>query len=236
MEFGIGLTLLWLLWLVSTKRWRRRLTVPICTLAIGLIIASPWGLALEQWGLTAFLPVDSGNTVDAIVVLGRGTEFRDLRVAEAQKLWQANRASRVFASGMSDARSIVQELQALGIPKQNLDGEECSQSTKENAQFTQAILHPLGVRTILLVTDAPHLLRSVLTFRSVGFHVISHPSSLPVHLLPQEELWLLVREYLSLVQYALTGQFNLHSSNLSKDVPKEVIQKISDWKCRVQIG
>jgi uncharacterized SAM-binding protein YcdF (DUF218 family) len=234
MKTLIGLAVLWIVWLTAPRRWKRQMSLLLIGIAAVLVAVSPLGLELGIWGLTIAVPPDSGEKVDAIVVLGRGDAMRDQRVATVQELWQRNRAPQIFASGMLDARPIVRELQAIGIPKQRLDGEECSQSTEENAQFTQAILHPQGVQTILLVTDAPHMLRSVLTFRSFGFRTIPHPSPLPTHLLLQEELRILLREYLGLAQYALTGQFNPHSPKLMQAPLIEVTQKISSWGCRVQ--
>jgi uncharacterized SAM-binding protein YcdF (DUF218 family) len=233
METLIGLALLWVLWLMSSGRWKRRLGIPLAAIAVGWLIASPLGLGIALWGLTIPLPQDSGEKVDAIVVLGRGEPFRDQRVATVQELWQTNRASEIFASGMLDARPIVQTLKELGLPAQRLDGEECSQTTEENAQFTYAILHPQGIQTLLLVTDAPHMLRSFLAFRSFGFHVIPHLSGLPTHLTLPKKLWIVLREYLGLIQYFFTGQFSPRSEEILQ-TPPEVTQKIREWNCRVQ--
>ncbi|HEY9642858.1 MAG TPA: YdcF family protein [Coleofasciculaceae cyanobacterium] len=233
MEVLIGLALLWVLWLISSRQWKRRLVVPLVATAAGLLIVSPLGLGIALWGLTISLPQDSGEKVDAIVVLGRGDPFRDQRVATVQRLWQTNRAPEIFASGMLDARSIVQNLQEMGLPEQRLDGEECSQTTEENAQFAYAILHPQGIQTILLVTDAPHMLRSFLTFRSFGFHVIPHLSSLPTQLTLSEKFWIVLREYLGLIQYGLTGQLNPRPVEVLQTPPVEIVQKIRDWHCRV---
>jgi hypothetical protein len=37
---------------------------------------------------------------------------------------------------MGDAHQIVQTLEEMGVPEQQLGGEECSQTTHENALFT----------------------------------------------------------------------------------------------------
>jgi uncharacterized SAM-binding protein YcdF (DUF218 family) len=231
MESLIGLALLWLLWLICSPRWRRKLVVPIIVVAFAIVTISPVGLAIGQWGLTASLPSDTGEAVDAIVVLGRGYELRDPRIAQAWELWRSQRASQVFASGMLDARPIVQVLKDLGIPEHQISGEECSQSTQENALFTTAILHSQSVKTILLVTDMPHMLRATLTFQHFGFRVVPAPVELQTQLPPQVKFQILLREYAGLIKYRLTGQFEAYSPKVREKLSPDIFQKIRSWKC-----
>lgn len=229
----IILALLWIMWLVSSRRWRRRLRVPIAGFMVVLVLMSPIGIGAGSWILTAFVPPDSGEPVDAIVVLGRGEPYRNLRVSEVWELWQANRAPRIFASGMLDARPMVRTLKGIGVPEERLAGEECSQTTQENALFTASILHSQGVDKILLVTDPPHMLRSFLTFRSFRFHVIPHPSASPDRLSSQNQILTLLREYAGLVKYLFTGQFIPRSLESLNSPPAEVTYKMQKWRCRV---
>lgn len=157
--------------------------------------------------IVKFEATDYGATADAIVVLGRGEELRSSRVEIAAKLWKANRAPAIFASGVGDADEIVQLLQERGIPNQVINGEHCSKTTEENARFTAAALQPLGKKQIILVTDQPHMLRSLLIFRSWGFRVIPHPSPLPPSLAPREKAFLTYKEYIKLAGYGLLGRF-----------------------------
>jgi uncharacterized SAM-binding protein YcdF (DUF218 family) len=198
-----------------------------------LVVISPVGIRIGLWGLTSLIPPDSGEPADAIVVLGRGADLRQHRIAEVWKLWQSNRAPKIFASGMSDARQMVRSLEEMGVPEQRLGGEECSQSTQENALFTSALLRSQGIKRIVLVTDSPHMLRSLLTFRSFGFHVIPHPSPQPTQYPLPDKIGNLLREYVGLAMYALTGQFNPHPTDVLNHPPTEVTQKIRDWVCRV---
>lgn len=233
MELLIQLALLWLLWLVSPRRWQKRLTVFMVGVAFVLTAISPFGVQVGIWSLTVGVPSDTGETVDAIVVLGRGTALRDLRTALVQELWQAKRAPQIFASGMMDARPIVQNLAELGVPPRSLSGEECSQSTWENGLFTAALLHQTKPK-ILLVTDSVHMLRSLLTFRSFGFRVVPHSSALPTQLSHQNKLTFLLREYTGLVQYALTKRLIQPDPQTLKPPSVEVMQKIQAWGCYVQ--
>jgi uncharacterized SAM-binding protein YcdF (DUF218 family) len=133
---------------------------------------------------------------------------------------------------MGDAHQIVQTLEEMGVPEQRLGGEECSQTTHENALFTSALLHSQGIRKIILVTDSPHMLRSLLTFRSFGFHVIPHPSPQSTHYSLRNKIGNLLREYAGLAIYALSGQFSPHPVAVLNDPPAEVARKILDWSCQ----
>lgn len=235
MEALILLTLLGILWLVSPRRWRRRVIKPmIIFVLVGLLVTSPWMVHLTAWGLTIPLPADRGERADAIVVLGRGEELQGRRVERVHQLWQTKRAPRVFASGMMDARTIIERLQQKGLPGSSLSGEECSQSTEENALYTAAILYPEGVRKIILLTDTPHMLRSFLLFRGVGFTVVPHLSPLPSQWNALQQLTAILREYIGLFHYALAGQFKPRSIAELEHPPAAILEKFAAWHCRVQ--
>lgn len=186
---------------------RRMSGLGVALLLLYSVVCSPIGMKLGNQILIGLLPQDAGQPVDAIVILGRGYDFRPQRTQVAAELWQAHRAPLVFTSGWGDAEPTAQLLAKRGIPAEAIDGEPCSRTTEENAQFTAAILQPRGVEQILLVTDPPHMLRSFLTFRSLGFQVMPHPNPLPPKLNTRREAFLIVREYLGLVSYGLLGRF-----------------------------
>ena len=200
-------TIIGLPWLIPRLRWKRLLMgLGIILLLIYFTATSSLTVALASKGLVAFLPEDSGETVDAIVVLGRGDQWRETRVGVAAELWQAHRAPLIFASGAGDASQMIELLRAKGIPNQALAHEDCSRTTKENAELTATVLQPQGVRKILLVTDAPHMLRSLLTFRHFGFNVIPHTSPLPPDLAPRKKTLMVFYEYAGLVSYGIQGR------------------------------
>lgn len=232
MTFLIGFAALWVLWLLLPQRLRKRTAWPAIGAVLVTCLLSPAGIALGSWLLTASVPADSGEAVDAIVVLGRGEGLRDRRIAVAQALWEAKRAPFIFASGMLDARTMVEALETMGVPERSLKGEECSQSTVENGQFTSALLYPNGIRTILLVTDSPHTLRSLLVFRRFGFSPIAHPAKLP-ELTTWQHAWILLREYAGLAVYAITGKFNPASAQDLQNPPTAITSKIASWSCYV---
>jgi uncharacterized SAM-binding protein YcdF (DUF218 family) len=229
------LTSLWVLWQSSSRKWRERLIQPVFALLLGwLLITSTWAVQSVSWTVTQILPADTGEKIDAVIVLGRGEVLRLQRAEQAEALWQTGRASQIFVSGMMDARSIVQYLQESGVLAQMLAGEECSQTTEENALFTSAILRPEGVRKILLVTDLPHMVRSLLTFRSFGFTVIPHATQLPKSWNSAQRMYLFLREFLALAHYALDGRFRERSIEELTHPPTAVSSKIINWECKVQ--
>ena len=78
----------------------------------------------------------------------------------------------------SSAPSMAQVLAALA----RVDGrappdwvEGASRDTRENAQFSRALLQPKGIDTVVLVTNAYHMPRSVRAFERAGFRVIPAP-------------------------------------------------------------
>ncbi|PSB25158.1 YdcF family protein [Stenomitos frigidus] len=200
-------------------RWYRRRTHVVVALTLAcLLITSPPGLALVTHALTSQIPADSGAKAEAIVVLGRGARFMNDRVDVTAALWQAKRAPLIFVSGRGDAKRITRQLLEKGIPSDVLDGENCSLTTEENAQFTADLLIPKGMKQIILVTDAPHMLRSRLTFQSLGFDVIAHPNDLPSNLGYREHIELVAREYGGILSYVLRGRFHEREAAELKDV------------------
>ncbi|NJO30309.1 MAG: YdcF family protein [Richelia sp. SL_2_1] len=198
--------LIFLPWIVPRFRWKR-LWSGFATLLLFTYFSAQFPLttAAANKGLVAFIPEDRGQNADAIVILGRGEPFRNSRVEVAANLWESQRAPLIFASGVGDGTEIVQKLEQEGIPKTALFEEHCSQTTKENALFTASVLKPQGVKRIILVTDPPHMLRSLLTFRNVGFEVIPHTSPAP-HLPQTRKAMMMFYEYMGLVKYGLKGE------------------------------
>lgn len=235
METLICLAILWLLWLASSKSWRRRFIQPAATLIIAVfVVTSPSFTAFLTWGLTAKIPPDSGERADAIVVLGRGPDLRADRIAEAWQLWRAKRASQIFVSGMMDAIPIVEYLQEYGVSVKHLGGEECSQSTEENALFSSALLRPQGIKDILLVTDSLHMRRSLLVFRSFGFNAIPHPITVSSQTsIGMQPLSMVIREYVGILVYGLMGKFQKRSPEELDHPSPEVMRKISELNCRI---
>lgn len=193
-------------WLIQRRRgktyrkWNRQ---RIFATLLGGLAAAIALLSVADWGLTLFLPADRGQTADAIVILGRGTEWQSSRVALAAELWKAQRAPLIFVSGTYDAPKMLPMLAAAGIPTTALDGENCSLTTAENALFTAAILQARGMRQVILVTDRAHIWRSSMDYQSLGFEVIPVPSAYPEGMGWSDRTILVGREYLFLITSGL---------------------------------
>jgi uncharacterized SAM-binding protein YcdF (DUF218 family) len=217
------LFLIFLPWIVPRFPWKR-LSSGFGTLLLVTYFSAQFPLttAVANKGLVAFIPPDRGQTADAIVILGRGPAFRDSRVKVAANLWQSQRAPLIFASGSGDGSEIVNRLERIGIPSEALNEEHCSQTTKENALFTASILKPQGINRIILVTDPPHMLRSLLTFRNVGFEVIPHKSPVP-RLTQTRKAMIMLYEYMGLVKYGLEGE--LIPQNMAQRQQTQIISK-----------
>ena len=119
--------------------------------------------------------------------------------------------------GSAHADVMKQLLLQLGVDASRIVAERESRNTHENAALTWGLLEPSGIRRIVLVTDALHLRRAELCFRSVGFEV--EPS--PIHLEPDPALgqlatWVpqadalrkadsIIHELVGLIYYRLRG-------------------------------
>jgi uncharacterized SAM-binding protein YcdF (DUF218 family) len=79
------------------------------------------------------------------------------------------------AYSMADAMAMAL-VQDFGVPVKW--SEPRSRDTRENADFSAAILRPAGVRRILLVTDAMHMPRAHAAFERAGLEVIDAPTML----------------------------------------------------------
>lgn len=221
-------------WIFKTRRWQRRFSVPITALLLFYLIGtSPPGVAFSNFATEKLLPKETGTTADAVVVLGRGTAFRSFRSEAAADLWKSHRAPQVFISGMGDAPHIAEMLKSMDIPKPLINGEGCSQSTEENGLFTAAVLYPQGVRQILLVTDLPHMLRSLLVFRSFGFNVTPHHVPLPSNWTSPMKAHVIFREYLGLVAYAILGRFTPRPNQELLNPSSTITERIQDWNCLI---
>ncbi|MEM9908170.1 MAG: YdcF family protein [Cyanobacteria bacterium P01_D01_bin.44] len=213
------------LWQVIQRkyRWRgRRIVrwVSLLPLLLYFSLLLPVGQIVAEKGLTVWLPPDKGQTADAIVVLGRGPDLQKSRIQEATQLWKAGRAPQIFVSGRGDAPKISRQLRAKGIKASALASEDCSRTTEENAEFTAKLLSP-EVRSIILVTDPPHMLRSLLTFRSFGFRVIPHLSDVAYQSSDRNFAIRVVREYAGLIAYGLKGRYFPRETATEMSTPAE---------------
>jgi uncharacterized SAM-binding protein YcdF (DUF218 family) len=196
-----------------------------------------------------YLPPVEQPDVDAIVVLGGGTDTADYprsmveingsgdRVLYAAKLYQEGKAPVIFVSGgriewareisSTPAGEMLELLQLMGVPAEDVVLQPESRNTYEDALYTSRLLREQGVEQILLVTSAFHMPRSVALFENQGIEVIAAPVDFKVTQIDRETLFrpsleaaliglfpspdnlslttLAVKEYLGIFTYSLRG-------------------------------
>lgn len=186
-------------------------------------------------------PATMPETVDAIIVLGGSTlgrvsaargvaELNDAgdRLTEAVALARRYPLARiVFSGGVGmfepggepEAATAERLLLAMGIAPERLVLEGQSRNTHENAELTSALLGD-DAGTVLLVTSAFHMPRSVGLFRSVGMEVVAWPTDYrssgeegfaldvanPVHNI--NTVSIAVKEWIGLAAYHWTGRID----------------------------
>ncbi|MCZ8240177.1 MAG: YdcF family protein [Leptospiraceae bacterium] len=141
--------------------------------------------------------VEQTSQADAIVVLGgmvnnltripNRTELTGAvdRLTDAISLYKAGKAKKIlftggsgilFFEGVSEASQAYRLLIAMGIPEQDIILEDKSRNTRENASFTLGILKEQGAKSIILVTSAFHMKRSMQEFANKGVEVSAFPT------------------------------------------------------------
>jgi uncharacterized SAM-binding protein YcdF (DUF218 family) len=126
---------------------------------------------------------------DAIVVLGGAVSPSGMLSQESSRrltlgvqLYRRGLAPVVVllgpgaADGPAEADVRAEQARLHGVPASAILTETRAQTTLEEAARVKALLEPRGVRTILLVTNAGHLLRARPLFERAGFEVRSAPS------------------------------------------------------------
>lgn len=221
---------------LSHSRWRRKLSRSFTLLLlIYLIVISPPIASLLSQGLVQFVPIDSGAQSDAIVVLSRGTEAVGSRYELAIRLWQTNRAPRIFVTAENNVQYMLSLLHQKNISSRVLSGTACALTTQDEASSTAVILGPRGIRKIILITDPPHMLRSLLTFKSFGFSVIPDMSPLSPQLSSITLSLLALREYVGLLSYAALGRFQPHPLHELEHPPQVQLQAVANRQCKIDL-
>ncbi len=234
-----------ILWWVKSK-W-----TPV-TIAAALIIlffssnawTSHWLVKSLEW---QNIPKTELPSADAIVVLGGGTrsqayprpdvDFTDAgdRVWYGATLYHAGKAPKIIVtggriawrgSGTPESEDLTKLLVTMGVPKTDIIPESESYNTRDNAVNVKKILQQQQFKTILLVTSAMHMPRSMAIFKHLGIKAIAAPTdyrisqlevdepnrqteSAILSFLPDEERFVhttqAIREYIGILVYKLRG-------------------------------
>ena len=137
---------------------RRRVRKILLVVVVGLLLAALLCFYFPQQVLT----VDSGTVkAEVMVVLGGGGTERTGRAAE---LFKAGAAPLVICSGIGDADSNAASLTNSGVPMAAILLEPKSSTTRENAQYTIALLRERHLKSAIIVTTWYHSRRALATF------------------------------------------------------------------------
>lgn len=194
-----------LLLLLAAWWWRRRrprLAAACFAVGLGGLCLMSLPLVVQQAAQTLetepALAVDSwaglAARADAIVVLGAGRERGDPawggadqpgylaleRMRYAAQLAKASGLPLLTSGGLhygtppSEAQLMAERLQRdFGVPV--AWQEDASRTTWENATFSAKVLQPLGIKRVVVVTQAWHMQRSRWSFERAGFEVVPAP-------------------------------------------------------------
>lgn len=172
--FALGLGGLWLM------------SLPVVVESAARLIEQDAPLPRSEWATLA-------QRADAIVILGSGRERNDPswgtdiptgvaleRMRYAARLAKASGLPILTTGGLhygeppSEAAIMAESLQNdFGVEVRWQEG--LSRTTWENATMTAAILQPLGIKRVVLVTKGWHMPRSRWSFEKAGFSVVSAP-------------------------------------------------------------
>lgn len=144
------------------------------------------------------LPGGELPTAEAIVVLGGGTrpwiaprpwyELNEAgdRILHGARLYRQGKAPVLIVSGgraewladggNPEAEDMAAIAQVLGVPREAIVQEPGSLNTRENALEVQKILQERQIGTILLVTSAFHMPRSLRVFAKLGIRATPAPA------------------------------------------------------------
>lgn len=197
------ITLCILCTLVFWKKRRLSLAFLIAGFVVLLVagnkyVAQRFTRSLE-WKYT---PLAEGTTADAMVVLGGGTEPdvppRSMvevnsagdRVLYGIKLYKEGAAPVILLSGgdvdfwdessSSPAEDMAALMEMTGVPSQAMVILNQSRNTAEDAMYSCEYIRQHGYKTVLLVTSAFHMPRSVALFESEGCAVIPAPTDISI--------------------------------------------------------
>jgi uncharacterized SAM-binding protein YcdF (DUF218 family) len=183
-------------------RRRRRLGLLLAWGGVLLLLAlsMPTVTDLLVRGLHKYPPVspEAMRQAQAIVVLSgdilrHAEEYENADVVGQRSLMRLRYGVRLYrqthlplllsggttSGGTTEAAAMAQALKHdYGIDARWVESK--SFDTHDNAVFSAALLRADGIQTILLVTEGPHMRRSVMEFETAGMKVIAAPTMLAI--------------------------------------------------------
>ena len=163
-------------------------------------------------GYHRFTPTDVPSGTTALVVLGAGDEVVGgwdesvtvpnvpgaARVLETWRVfrllnpaWVISSGGGVDPTGPSEPSAVTMRdaLVRLGVPPSRIKLESTSRNTQDEAVLVTAMLRPLEVDHLILVTSDVHIRRSTAAFRAQGTNPIPAMAPDPRATIPRYQRW-----------------------------------------------
>lgn len=162
-------------------------------------------------------PVFPEGPAEAAVVLGaqvlrggRASGTLWARARHAARLYTEGGVALVIPTGgvgehpPSEAKVAARVLREAGLPEEDVLLEEEALSTRDSARLVVEVARARGIRSLVLVTDPLHCVRSVGAFRAEGFEAWASPVySSPMWRKPWMRRGQLFREVVAVVWYRI---------------------------------
>jgi len=208
---GLGCLLL----LIGLIFWKKRKFFFSCVLA-ALFVLFVGGNKYVSYSLARslewrYVPAAKVEHADVIVVLGGATEpalsprpevelnAAADRMVHGAALYKAGVADHLILSGGdidflslssdSPASDMESVMEMLGVPADAMWLQGKSQNTYEDALYSCQMIKDKGLKSVVLVTSAIHMPRSVGVFEKQGCPVIPSPADFTVTNAAWENLW-----------------------------------------------
>jgi len=195
-----GLILLALLGLIYWRKLWGRLLIALALLSFWLLSTEPIRDMLTNSLESQYPPINIAQARTqhaAIVLLGGGIQEGSLDYQGSDELSRYAMMRTIYAAKIAQATSfdiyatggtpLTQHAEAegdimkrwllwFGIATSRIHSENKANTTWENALFTKNILQQQNINTVILVTSAWHMPRSVWCFEAQGLTVIPAPT------------------------------------------------------------
>jgi uncharacterized SAM-binding protein YcdF (DUF218 family) len=250
--YPLGLSCLLMVAALITA-WKRPkwVALPIATALIILLLGSSGWVSkslvrsLEWQNLpTAELP-----QTEAIIVLGGGTksalpprswvELNEAgdRIIYGSRLYRQGKAPVLILSGgrvdwkgggTPESADMAEIAQTLGVSASAILQDPDSHNTHQNAVNVGKILDAKGIKgSVLLVTSAMHMTRSLLIFQRQGIKVIAAPTDFQI---TQQEIEVSQRNWQAVALDFLPDTYYLHQSTKAlKEYIGLIIYRLRGW-------
>ena len=112
---------------------------------------------------------------------GRASRTLEARVLHAARLYKEGKISLLVPTGgfgehpPSEAEVMARILRREGVPESGMHLEDRAQNTWDSARLVAGMANRLGVRSVVVVTDPVHCVRTVAAFRRAGLMASAEP-------------------------------------------------------------